>query len=114
MAATKTKKRASKPAAKKSGSTRSSSSKKTAPVPVGEHGFEPGTKVGVYKPEEADFVRVDEREPFGKPETTATVTKEGDLNVSGLKKGSYVAVGKVADKGGRFGARFRHVAFVVK
>jgi hypothetical protein len=42
------------------------------------------------------------------------VDKDGTLEVSGLDKGSYVAVGKVSDFGGRFGARYGQMTFVVK
>ena len=101
MAATKIKK---KPAAKKA-------PPKTA---VPENPFAPGTKVGVWPPAEAEFVRTDEREPPSKPITTATVGKDGELEFTGLKPGSYIASGQVAESGGRFGARFLQVAFVAR
>ena len=104
MAATKTKK---KPAAKKA------PAKNQPKTAVPENPFAPGTKVGVWPPAEAEFVRTDEREPPSKPITTATVSKDGGLEFA-LKPGTYVASGQVAEKGGRFGARFGQQTFSVK
>jgi hypothetical protein len=102
MAATKTKKR----------STAKKAPAKKTEVP--DNPFAPGVKVGFYPPEEAEFVRTDEREPPSKPAAEATVAKDGTLEVSGLKPGTYIAVGQVAETGGRFGARFGQLTFVVK
>lgn len=100
--------------ARKASAAKKSAPKKSASVPVADNPFAPGVKVGVWPPEEAEFVRTDEREPPSKPITTATVANDGELSFTGLKPGTYVAVGQVAEKGGRFGARFGQLVFPVK
>lgn len=110
MAASKAKSGSS---SRKRTTTRSRKAQNTQTV-VAEHVFAPGAKVGIYEPQQAEIERRDERDPAADPLQTVTVAKDGDLKVSGLKPGTYTAVGKVAETGGRFGARFAHLTFVVK
>lgn len=55
------------------------------------HPFGPGDKVKVYEAAEVEQERRSGDAPRGKEQGTATVEKDGKLNVSGLKPGTYVA-----------------------
>ena len=93
-----------KPARKSRRTTRAS---KGPAVTVPNHRFSAGTKVGFH---EAHLVNVERglgREPFGDPDQSATVHKDGTLEVRGLAKGMWCAVGPV-------GERFAYVQFSVK
>jgi hypothetical protein len=76
-------------------------------VEVPNSTFAPGTTVGFHLAEEVTVERGLGREPFGDPITTAKVAKSGKLEVRGLPKGVYCAVGPVGDT-------YRYVGFSVK
>lgn len=58
------------------------------------HPFNPGDKVEAHVAQDNDYWRRNNQEPSGKAAGSATVTKDGTLAFSGLKKGRYYAVSK--------------------
>jgi hypothetical protein len=106
---------ATKKSTRKRPAKRSSARKRSAPKSAPKVSYEtesvpfpPETKVGIHEAALVDVERAGDREPFEKPITTATVTKEGRLKVTGLKKGQYNAVGEVEPD------TYRYFAFSVK
>jgi len=96
-----------KPTAKKA--TKRTAKPRVKGQSVPNHRFEPGTKVGIFPAHEVTVERGLGREPIASPIKTATVKKDGSLEVSGLKKGIYLATAFVESED-----RHRYVQFSVK
>lgn len=92
MAAKKTAKKAAPKKAPGKKRTRKAKPKRGAPkFRVDNHGFAPGTKVRFLPAFRITVERNLNREPIPKPNQTAKVQANGNLEVSGLSKGHWVA-----------------------
>jgi hypothetical protein len=65
------------------------------PTEITQHPFAPGSKVVVHDANAVEFERRSNAPPSGKPLARVTVKKNGELVVSGLDHGSYVASAEV-------------------
>jgi hypothetical protein len=94
-------------------SSRKSTAKKTATqfpqAFVSNSRFAPGTKVGFWPAADVGIERQQGQAPFPKATKTATVAKDGTLQVSGLPLGEYVAAAETGEDG-----RWTYVLFTVK
>lgn len=98
----KAKKKAPKKAtAKKAPAKRKRPAKKMPAGPahvVENHRFAPGTKVSFHRVFEIGVERNEGRAPVPSPIKTATVKKDGTLEVGGLEKGMWVAAGPSGER----------------